>query len=86
MSEVLVKLPRGYAKDVGESGEVRCSGNTVSEALEDLCVRHESLKKDDILKYMTIFVNRALVLRSDYDKCSVSDGDEILLLVPSSGG
>lgn len=89
---VTVRLYGAYSDFAGGVRTVAVDGPTVRAALDDLVVRHPSLReriRDEhgrLREHLNVYVNRDDVRSLDGDTTRVQDGDVVHLIPAVSGG
>ena len=89
MAKVRMRLPVGLVYPDGQK-EVECEGATVGEALEDVLQREPRLRprvyREDGKLFVGIFLNQQNVRMLQGMETALSDGDELRIMPPISGG
>ena len=84
-----MRLPVGLVYPDGQK-EVECEGATVAEALEDVLQREPRLRprvyKEDGKLFVGVFLNQQNVRMLQGMETALSDGDELRIMPPISGG
>jgi MoaD family protein len=84
-----MRLPVGLVYPDGQK-EVECEGATVGEALEDVLQREPRLRprvyKEDGKLFVGVFLNQQNVRMLQGMETALSDGDELRIMPPISGG
>ena len=88
---VHVQIPTPLRMYAGNQSTVEVSGGTVSEALDDLVRRHESIRKhllDEagaVRSFVNVYVNDEDVRHLEQSGTAVKEGD-VITIVPSVAG
>lgn len=89
MARVHMRLPVGLVYPDGQK-EVECEGATVAEALEDVLQREPRLRprvyREDGKLFVGVFLNQQNVRMLQGMETVLSDGDELRIMPPISGG
>lgn len=86
-----VRIPPVLRENTGGSRTVEVSGTTVTEALEDLFVRHPALRErvtedGELSSFINVYVNDRDVRYRDGLATEVGPDDTIILLPAMAGG
>jgi sulfur-carrier protein len=86
-----VRIPPVLRENTGGSRSVEVSGSTVSEALDDLFVRHPALRDrvttdGQLSEFINVYVNDRDVRYRDGLATAVGPDDTIILLPAMAGG
>jgi len=86
-----VRIPPVLRENTGGSRSVEVSGSTVSEALDDLFVRHPALRDrvttdGQLSEFINVYVNDRDVRYRDGLATPVGPDDTIILLPAMAGG
>ena len=86
-----VRIPPMLRTETGGEREVRASGGTVRELLDDLMgrfpgLRHQLVDEDEIAPYVNVYVCGEDVRTLDGLETQVHDGSTVILLPAMAGG
>jgi molybdopterin converting factor small subunit len=86
-----VRIPPMLRTETGGEREVRASGGTVRELLDDLIsrfpgLRYQLVDEDEIAPYVNVYVGGEDVRTLDGLETQVHDGSTVILLPAMAGG
>ena len=89
---IKVRIPTPLQKFTKNRQEVECTGSTVREVIEDLEKNYPGIKerlcdeKDNVRRFINIYVNEEDVRFLQQDRTPLKDGDEISIIPAIAGG
>lgn len=92
MANVAVRLPSLLTSLLDLPRSIQVAGETLDEALGELCRRHPSLtvhlfdESGELREHVLCFVNETNSQEVDASRASLEEGDELTILQAVSGG
>lgn len=88
---VTISLPAVLAERAGGTRTLQATGSTLGEVLDDLAVSHAELEqvirvRDQVSRYVNLYVNEQDVRGSGGLATAVAPGDEITVVPAVAGG
>jgi len=87
-----IRIPGQFRSAAGGATSVSVSGRTIAEAFESLCALHAGLREKlfdetgEKKKTVNVYLNKNDIRYLEGLETVVSDGDEVIILPPASGG
>ena len=89
---VTVRIPTPLQRLTNGQGEVQCTGQTVTELLNDLEKRHPGVKEricdetGKLRRFVNVFVNEEDIRFLQGDQTAIKDGDDVSIIPAIAGG